>query len=124
MLIRARYPIIYVVTWEEERVEQRLLEIAKKRNKKLYVWTCTQGMVQYGAEPQRGKTGAATRATRSPRSTPCSATSSPAIFLFKDFHDHLDVRVCPATCGSSAGCATSPTRCATRTRRSCSSRRS
>src|SRR5271168_2066620 len=50
VLIRARYPIIYVVTWEEERLEQRLLEIAKKRNKTLHVWTCSQGMVQFGAD--------------------------------------------------------------------------
>ena len=26
---------------------------------------------------------------------PCSATLNPAIFLFKDLHDHLDIRVCP-----------------------------
>ncbi len=57
VLIRARYPIIYVVTWEEERLEQRLFEIAKKRNKTLHIWTCSQGMVQFGAEPQRAKTG-------------------------------------------------------------------
>src|ERR1700733_13842502 len=47
-LIRARYPVIYVVTWEEERLEHRLLEIAKKRNKTLHVWSCSQGIVAYG----------------------------------------------------------------------------
>jgi hypothetical protein len=31
VLIRARYPIIYVTTWEEERVERCLREIAKRR---------------------------------------------------------------------------------------------
>src|SRR4051794_21205323 len=57
ILIRARYPIIYVVTWEEERLEHRLNEIAKKRNKTFHVWTCSQGLVKFGAEPQRGKAG-------------------------------------------------------------------
>src|SRR5262245_6363165 len=45
ILIRARYSIIYVVTWEEERVERLLQQIAEKRNKKLFVWTITQGIV-------------------------------------------------------------------------------
>src|SRR5215203_3937833 len=45
ILIRARYPVIYVVTWEEERLEQRLSEIARKRNKTFHVWTCSQGVV-------------------------------------------------------------------------------
>ena len=44
VLIRARYPIIYVVSWEEERVEQRLAAIAKERNKQFYIWTYTQGI--------------------------------------------------------------------------------
>ena len=48
VLIRARYPIIYVTTWEEERVEQLLREIAEKRGKKLFVWTATQGVVKSG----------------------------------------------------------------------------
>src|SRR4051812_6839629 len=44
VLIRARYPVIYVVSWEEERVEQLVARIATARNKKLYIWTCTQGI--------------------------------------------------------------------------------
>src|SRR5205085_9077977 len=57
VLIRARYPVIYVTTWEEERVEQQLSRIAASRNKKLYVWTCTQGIVRSGSEPQSAKSG-------------------------------------------------------------------
>ena len=44
-LIRARYPIIYVVSWEEKRVEDALRAITKARGKKMYQWTVTQGMV-------------------------------------------------------------------------------
>ena len=35
VLIRARYPIIYVVTWEEERLERRLDEIAQSAEQDL-----------------------------------------------------------------------------------------
>jgi AAA+ superfamily predicted ATPase len=94
VLIRARYPIIYVVTWEEERLEQRLQEIAKKRNKTLHVWTCSQGLVKFGAEPQRGKTGGGNTCDPIAGLDAVLAHVDPAIFLFKDLHDHLDVRVC------------------------------
>jgi hypothetical protein len=57
VLIRARYPVIYVVSWEEERVERCLREIAQKRDKNLYVWTVTQGIVKSGVEPQQTKAG-------------------------------------------------------------------
>ena len=46
MLIRAKYPIIYVVSWEEGRVESALRRIAQDRGKKIFFWTITQGMVQ------------------------------------------------------------------------------
>jgi ATP-dependent 26S proteasome regulatory subunit len=95
VLIRARYPIIYVVSWEEERVEKVLAEIARKRNKKLLVWTCTQGIVKPGTEPQRsGKMGSGNT------SDPLAALDAvlghvePAIFLFKDFHPYTDDQRC------------------------------
>ena len=84
-----------MVTWEEERLEQRLLEIAKKRNKTFHVWTCSQGMVQFGAEPQRGKTGAGNTCDPIAGLDAVLSHVDPAIFLFKDLHDHLDIRVCP-----------------------------
>jgi ATP-dependent 26S proteasome regulatory subunit len=84
VLIRARYPIIYVLSWEEERVEKQIDRIAATRNKKFYVWTCTEGIVRYGSEPNRGKAGNTT--------DPLTAIDAvlahiePAIYLFKDFH--------------------------------------
>src|SRR5262245_52150656 len=44
-LVRARYPLIYIVSWEEARVEDALQEIAVRRGKKLIVWSVTEGMV-------------------------------------------------------------------------------
>jgi SpoVK/Ycf46/Vps4 family AAA+-type ATPase len=43
-LIRARYPVIYVVSWEEARVEEALGRIAERRGKKLILWSVTEGM--------------------------------------------------------------------------------
>ena len=38
-LIRARYPILYLITSEEMRVQNILVEIAAKRQKKVFEWT-------------------------------------------------------------------------------------
>ncbi|MEE8574964.1 MAG: AAA family ATPase, partial [Thermodesulfobacteriota bacterium] len=84
VLIRARYPIIYVVTWEEDRVEQQLREISKKRNKELYCWSVTTGLAKSGAPEARAKSRGL--------SDPVEALDTvienkgPAIYLFKDFH--------------------------------------
>ncbi|MDW8281273.1 MAG: AAA family ATPase [Myxococcales bacterium] len=45
-LIRARYSLIYVISPEEQRVEESLLEIAQKRDMKLACWSITRGFVQ------------------------------------------------------------------------------
>src|SRR3954467_7327088 len=83
VLIRARYPIIYVVTWEEERLEQRLNEIARRRNKTFHVWTCSQGVVKFGADPQRGhKSGAGNTCNPIAGLDAVLSYVDPAIFLF------------------------------------------
>ena len=86
VLIRARYPIIYVVTWEEERVAEQLAKIAAQRNKRFYVWTLTQGIVKYGSETQRSKSSSGN--TTDPLAALDAVLShvEPAIYLFKDFH--------------------------------------
>ncbi|MDY6969215.1 MAG: AAA family ATPase, partial [Spirochaetota bacterium] len=43
-LIRARYPIIYLVSSEENRVENTLKNIASLRSKKIFFWSITKGM--------------------------------------------------------------------------------
>lgn len=86
VLIRARYPIIYVVSWEEERVEKQIAAIAAARNKKFHVWTCTQGIVRYGAEPQRAKSGSGNTADPLAALDAVLQHVEPAVYLFKDFH--------------------------------------
>ena len=82
-LIRARYPIIYVISWEEERVERAIRRIAADRGKKVFQWSITQGMVMNAA--QRNEQ------TREPLSALDFVMDSrePAIFLLKDFHAFL-----------------------------------
>ncbi len=43
ILIQAQYPLIYLVTSEEERAEQAIYSIAQssKPQRRLYVWTVT-----------------------------------------------------------------------------------
>ncbi|MFC1805826.1 AAA family ATPase [Planctomycetota bacterium] len=43
-LVRARYPILYLVTWEEERVMDMAREMAKELKKNLAVWSATDGL--------------------------------------------------------------------------------
>lgn len=96
VLIRARYPLIYVVSWEEERVEQQIAEIAKARNKKLFTWTVTQGIVKHGVAAPTGKS--------SNTADPVAALDAvlaqvePAIYLFKDFHHYMKEAVGCARC--------------------------
>ena len=83
-LMRARYPIIYVVSWEEKRVEEALRAIAKARGKKMYQWTVTQGMVLNPLNRDE--------ATRDPLAALDFVMESrdQAVFLLKDFHPFLN----------------------------------
>jgi ATP-dependent 26S proteasome regulatory subunit len=80
VLIRARYPVIYIVSWEEKRVEEALRSIAEKRGKKVFVWTATKGLVasQTAQNPQNRTPMAALDTIES--------SEEPAVFILKDFH--------------------------------------
>ena len=83
-LIRARYPLIYVVSWEEKRVEDALRALTQARGKKMYQWTVTQGMVLNPANRDEG--------TRDPFAALDFIMQSrdQAVFLLKDFHPYLN----------------------------------
>ncbi|MEB3338178.1 MAG: AAA family ATPase [Leptolyngbyaceae bacterium] len=88
ILIQAQYPLIYLVTSEEERAENAIAMIAQaKPQQKVYLWTVTHGIVEYGQ----------------PRSITQHNTVSPeaaiewairqresSIFIFKDLHPFRD----------------------------------
>jgi ATP-dependent 26S proteasome regulatory subunit len=88
ILIQAQYPLIYLVTSEEERAEQAIAAVAQvKPQRRLFVWTVTHGIVEYGQ----------------PRNITQHNTVSPeaaiewvvrqresGIFVFKDLHPFID----------------------------------
>jgi len=88
-LIRARYPIIYILSSEETRVQNTLVEIAGKRQKKIFEWTYSSGIVPAGVsiQSQKGRNAA----TKDPLAALDLVIEQvePAIFLFKDFHPFL-----------------------------------
>lgn len=43
-LIRARYSMLYVVTWEENRARELIYTIAQKQQKPLHQWSITEGL--------------------------------------------------------------------------------
>jgi ATP-dependent 26S proteasome regulatory subunit len=89
ILIRARYPILYVVSGEEMRVQSTIVEIAQRRQKKVFEWSFTTGIVPGGTSIQSQKNR--NPATRDPLAALDQVIDQvePAIFIFKDFHPFL-----------------------------------
>ena len=84
LLVRSRYPILYLLSWEEGRSERLLRELGAALNKKVYVWTVTQGFdggIAGGAllqgDGDKNPAAALDAVVRSPER---------AIFVLKDFH--------------------------------------
>ncbi|MBI2929705.1 MAG: AAA family ATPase [Verrucomicrobia bacterium] len=88
-LIRARYPILYVLTSEETRVQNLVVEIAGRRQKKVFEWSYSTGIVPAGTSIQSQKHRNA--ATKDPLVALDQVIEQvePAIFVFKDFHPFL-----------------------------------
>src|SRR5690349_8072013 len=88
-LIRARYPILYVISSEEMRVQKTVLDIARKRQKKVFEWSYSTGIVPAGTSIQSQKTR--NTATREPLAALDQVIEQvePAIFIFKDLHPFL-----------------------------------
>lgn len=92
MLIRARYPVINIISYEEQRILSHLNEIANRRNKKIYTWSFNTGIVPCGLTDQSAKKADA--ATRDPLQAldRVIANIEPAIFVFFDFHPFMTNR--------------------------------
>jgi hypothetical protein len=87
-LVRARYPLIYLVSWEEQRLDAVLEEMARSHGKTLHTWSSTQGLRKIaGARyvpPQES--------TRDPVEalTAIHKLSEPSLVVLKDFHPFLN----------------------------------
>ena len=87
LLLRARYPLIYIPTREEERVESAIADCAKRLgNRGVYIWDFVDG---YQGNPTDEGAG---------RRNPLQAlelveklpASVPAVFILRDFHRFLE----------------------------------
>lgn len=93
VLVRAKYPILWVTSWEERRVEESVKEIAQKLNRQLHTWSVTQGMV-----PAVRRASGPVKATSLPGELEALAqiheSAEFTVFLLKDFHPYMkDTRV-------------------------------
>ena len=88
-LIRARYPILYILSSEEMRVQRLIVDIALKRQKKVFEWSYSTGIVPAGTSIQSQKHRNAS--TKEPLAALDQVIEQiePAIFVFKDFHPFL-----------------------------------
>jgi SpoVK/Ycf46/Vps4 family AAA+-type ATPase len=84
ILLQAQYPLIYLVTSEEERAEQAIAAIAQGRpQRRVFIWSLTHGIVELG-QPRT----VTQHNTVSPQAAIEWTTRQrdPAIFVFKDLH--------------------------------------
>ncbi|HXF60982.1 MAG TPA: ATPase, partial [Caldilineaceae bacterium] len=90
--IRARYPLLWIVTPEEKRALEELEALAKHQRKPLLLWSATAGVVN-AAVPQR-----ADGSKRDPLALLAAIIEDrePGIWVLRDFHpflrDHTVVR--------------------------------
>jgi ATP-dependent 26S proteasome regulatory subunit len=88
ILVQAQYPLIYLVTSEEERAEQAIARIAqmKTQHRRVFVWTVTHGIVEYGQPRQTTQHN-----TVSPEAAIewVVRQREPGIFIFKDLHPFI-----------------------------------
>jgi SpoVK/Ycf46/Vps4 family AAA+-type ATPase len=84
--ITAGYPILYLISWEEERIENRLKLVGEKLYQgslNFYTWSCTDGM--RGEDGEVKETGDAIQALNKVINDKKSG-----FYLFKDLHFFLN----------------------------------
>lgn len=89
ILIQAQYPLIYLVTSEEERTERAISVIAqaKSQQRRVFVWTVTHGIVEYGQSRHITQHN-----TVSPEAAIqwVIQQKESGIYIFKDLHPFID----------------------------------
>jgi SpoVK/Ycf46/Vps4 family AAA+-type ATPase len=87
LLIKARYPLIYITSWDEPRIEEMLRNVARERNKRLFAWTVTSGIVAIDTLQPTPIDPAAVSPMQALEYI--AESRDAAMFLFKDFHRFL-----------------------------------
>ncbi|HVL38006.1 MAG TPA: AAA family ATPase [Fimbriimonadaceae bacterium] len=88
VLIRAKYPILYIVSWEERRVEDAIRRMCQNLKRTLHTWSMTQGM-----RPPVNRTTGPVKPTQLPGELEALALVHEApeytVFLMRDFHPYM-----------------------------------
>jgi SpoVK/Ycf46/Vps4 family AAA+-type ATPase len=87
LLVRARVPVIYVVTHEEARLEALLLDLARRQGKPLFTWTSTRGLA---AAAGSGPLEAIRFTTAAEALDRIRTQDGAGLFLLHDLHLHFE----------------------------------
>ncbi len=88
-LIRARYPLVYLVSSEEQRLEAVLVELARGHGKAILAWSVTRGFRRLDGErlaPEDGKESLREPAAALAR---IEKLPDPSLVVLEDFHPFL-----------------------------------
>lgn len=91
LLIRARYPLLMVISWEEDRLMRVLDGIGEASNKAIMQWTINSGLTRWRRNVKG--TGEGKKGTKDPilaLKEVEAAKNEPTIFVLKDFHRFMD----------------------------------
>ena len=87
LLLRARYPILYISSFEEDRLEYTIRKtIKEKSNKAMYTWDFVEGYKTNSTNPRF----AAKNPLQALELVEKLTEDTPAIFILKDFNKFLD----------------------------------
>jgi AAA+ superfamily predicted ATPase len=87
-LIRARYPLVYLVSWEEQRLDAVLQDVAQHHGKALFHWSATRGLRRI----QGTRSVPVNEQSREPLDvlSVVGKLNEAALVVLKDFHPYLD----------------------------------
>jgi ATP-dependent 26S proteasome regulatory subunit len=84
-LVKARYPLVYIVSSEEQRVEKLLRDFALRKERKLAAWSITRGFVTLAGDHRGGDVKDPLKALDH-----IAGIEGRGLFVLRDFHAFLD----------------------------------
>src|SRR4029078_8476514 len=84
-LVKARYPLVYIVSSEEQRVERALRDLALRRERRLVAWSITRGFVQLAGEHRGCDVKDPIKALDH-----IAGAEGRGLYILRDFHPFLD----------------------------------
>ncbi len=87
--IRARYSLIYIVTWEEDRARRLLIDLAEGMKKFLFELSITDGLRSMNGSPENRSAAKRLREPLAVLNEILQADVS-GIYILKDFHTYLE----------------------------------